>query len=126
MEDIVERSKISLALDTIREVNGNSSTYCTPNMAREDGGPVDIDSQLTSSWPRLVFSLSALAYSMGKTEWLNIAKKEWDNLVRLGLAWNHPSIIHGDDGQPDKPFLDHYIGSAALWSFTYKYASERT
>ncbi len=95
-------------------------------MAREDGGPVDIDSQLTSSWPRLVFSLSALAYSMGKTEWLNIAKKEWDNLVRLGLAWNHPSIIHGDDGQPDKPFLDHYIGSAALWSFTYKYASERT
>jgi uncharacterized protein (DUF608 family) len=124
IEDITDKDKIISSLDTIYRVNGNSSKYCTPNMAREDGGPVDIDSQLTSSWPRLVFSLSALAYSLGKKEWLSLAKKEWDNLVNQGLTWNHPSIIHGEDGKPDKPFLDHYAGSTALWSFTYKYTLE--
>ncbi|QXJ29175.1 putative glycosidase [Saccharolobus shibatae B12] len=122
LDHISDINKVETALDEIYRVNGSASNFCTPNMAREDGGEVNIDSQLTSSWPRLVFSVSALAYAYGKREWLNIAKKEWDNLVRKGLPWNQPSLIHAEDGEPDDPFLDHYIGSAALWSFTYKYA----
>ncbi|BCU70025.1 GH116 family glycosyl hydrolase [Stygiolobus caldivivus] len=125
LEDIVDREKVSSALDEIYRVNGHASKYCTPNIAKEGEKLDDLDSQLTSSWPRLVFSNSALGLWLGKEEWLEIAKKEWDNLVSKGLMWNQPSLIHGHDGEPDRPFLDHYIGSAAPWSFTYKYALKK-
>ncbi|BCU68026.1 hypothetical protein HS7_14630 [Sulfolobales archaeon HS-7] len=122
LEEVVSEDVIKVILRTVREYNGKASPYCTPNMVTEDGSEVDIDSQLTSSWPRLVFSISSLGYRRESHEWQNIAKKEWDNLVREGLIWNFPSIIHGWDGKPDNPFLDHYIGSPALWSFTYHYS----
>jgi len=125
LDVVADRSAILSALDEIYRVNGHASKYCTPNMAKEGESLDDLDSQLTSSWPRLVFSLSALGYSLGKREWLDIAKKEWDNLVDKGLMWNQPSLIHSNDGNPDNPFLDHYIGSAAPWGFTYKYALKR-
>ncbi len=125
LDDVADRRAVLSALDEMYRVNGHASRYCTPNMAKEGESLDDLDEQLTSSWPRLVFAMSALAYAMGKREWLELAKKEWDNLVEKGLAWNQPSLIHARDGNPDSPFLDHYIGSAALWSFTYKYALAR-
>jgi len=58
--------------------------------------------------------------------WMEVVRKEWDNIVKRGLVWNQPSRIDGRTGEPEpRRFLDHYIGSAALWSFTYKYALSR-
>lgn len=116
---ISEEDKIMSALKAMAEINGRASPYAVPNLVAPDGRIIDYSPQTYSSWPRLVFSMAALGYALGVVEWLDLAKKEWDNLVRRGLVWDQPSRINGHTGAPDpeRGYLDHYIGSAALWSF---------
>ncbi|MBP1357552.1 MAG: hypothetical protein JZD40_03580 [Sulfolobus sp.] len=122
LEHITDVDKIRSSLETIAKINGNASNYCTPNLVSEDGKILDISGQTYSSWPRLVFALSWLGYKQyGIKEWLDLAKKEWDNLVRLGKVWDQPSRINGHTGNADPPigYLDHYIGSSSLWSYVF-------
>jgi uncharacterized protein (DUF608 family) len=120
LDPITEEEKVKSALESIYDANGNASPYCTPNLASRDGKLVEISSQTYSSWPRLVFAASALAYRRGLPNWSRIAKKEWDNLVRQGLVWDQPSRIDGRTGRPDpERYLDHYVGSAAPWTFCF-------
>lgn len=122
LEHITDVDKIRSSLETITKINGNASNYCTPNLVSEDGKILDISGQTYSSWPRLVFALSWLGYKQyGIKEWLDLAKKEWDNLVRLGKVWDQPSRINGHTGNADPPigYLDHYIGSSSLWSYVF-------
>ena len=120
LDPITEEEKVKSALQSIYDANGNASPYCTPNLASRDGKLIEISSQTYSSWPRLVFATSALAYRKGLPNWSRIAKKEWDNLIRLGLVWDQPSRIDGRTGRPDlERYLDHYVGSAAPWAFCF-------
>mgnify|MGYP001770671516 CR=1 FL=1 len=127
LEPVISEEARNSMLDEELRVNAAASQYCTPNVvASLPWQPVYSYDQLNSSWPRLVFSVSALGYlATGSRGWLEVARKEWDNLVRQGLQWDQPSLVHCTDGRPDAKFLDHYIGSASLWSFTYKYSISR-
>ncbi len=123
---VTDEDKVKAALKTIIRVNGGASPYTTPNLVDEDRGIVDYSPQTSSSWPRLVFAMMAVAKELGVDGWMYVIRKEWDNIVKRGLVWNQPSRIDGRTGEPEpRRFLDHYIGSAALWSFTYKYALSR-
>ena len=121
---ITDEGKVKGAMGTIIRVNGSSSPYTTPNLVDEDKGIIGYSPQTYSSWPRLVFAMMSVARELGVNGWLKVVKKEWDNLVRQGLTWNQPSRIDGRTGkpEPERGFLDHYIGSPAPWSLTYKYA----
>lgn len=119
LEKIIDEEKISSALKHLLEVNGRASPYCTPNMVEEDGRVVDMGPQSYSSWPRLVFAIGWLGYKRDR-RWLDVVKKEWDNLVRNGLVWNQPSRINSRDGRPQpERYLDHYVGNASIWSFLF-------
>lgn len=120
LEPIADMEKIDSAYDWMYKVNSKASPYCTPNLVREDGTIWELSVQAYSSWPRLVFGLAAERYARGDKKWLEVAKKEWDNIVEQGVVWNQPSRIDGRTGKPDPEdrFLDHYIGSAAPWYFT--------
>jgi non-lysosomal glucosylceramidase len=120
LEPIAEKGMIDSAFDEMFNVNGKASQFCTPNLVHEDGKIWELSVQAYSSWPRLVFALAANRCKLGDTKWLEIARKEWNNLVEQGIVWNQPSRIDGRTGKPDPEvrFLDHYIGSAAPWYFT--------
>jgi non-lysosomal glucosylceramidase len=122
LDPIAERNKIDSAFDWMYKTNSKASKYCTPNLVREDGTIWELSVQCYSSWPRLVFGLAADRYLLGDKKWLDVAKKEWDNIVQQGIVWNQPSRIDGRSGKPDPEdrFLDHYIGSAAPWYFTIR------
>ncbi|ARM75436.1 GH116 family glycosyl hydrolase [Acidianus manzaensis] len=122
LEKIIDEEKISFALNYILEINGKVSPYCTPNMVKENGEVVEKWTQAYSSWPRLVFAISWLGYKRNKEKWLEILKKEWDNLISKGIVWNQPSRINSRDGNPEPldGYLDHYIGNASIWSFVKK------
>ncbi|WP_292000008.1 GH116 family glycosyl hydrolase [Caldivirga sp.] len=117
---VADEDKVKRALESMLSINASVSECHTPNMAGEHG-EWEKYSQLTASWPRLVFAVSSLGYALGYGKWLEAAKKEWDTLVKLGLTWNQPSRIEASC-KPEQGYLDHYIGSASPWSFTYKYA----
>ncbi|WP_229570131.1 GH116 family glycosyl hydrolase [Saccharolobus caldissimus] len=117
LESITEEEKISSALEAMLSINANSSNFCTPNIVSEDGKIIDISPQSYSSWPRLVFAIGSIGYKRNK-KWIDVVKKEWENLVKKGIVWNQPSRINGFTGYPDPEiYLDHYIGNASIWSF---------
>ena len=120
LESIADKKKIDSAFDTLYQVNGQASKYCTPNIVNENGKIWEVSRQAYSSMPRFVFGMAGYRYRLGDTKWLELAKKEWDNLIAQGLVWNHPSRIDGRNGRPDPEvyFLYHYLGSAAPWMFT--------
>jgi len=119
LEKIIEEEKISSALKYLLNINGQASEYCTPNMVKENGEIVNMGPQSYSSWPRLVFAIGWLGYKRDK-KWLDVVKKEWDNLVKNGLVWNQPSRINSKNGKPEPDrYLDHYIGNASIWSFLF-------
>ncbi len=120
LESIASKDKIDSAFDMQYKVNAQASKYCTPNLVNENGKIWEMSVQSYSSWPRLIFALAGYRYRIGDKKWLDVAKKEWDNLVKQGLVWNQPSRIDGRTGRPEPEtyFLDHYIGSAAPWTFT--------
>ena len=122
LEPIADREKIDSAYNQLFKVNGQTSRFCTPNMVHEDGTIWEISVQTYSSWPRLVFCLSGARHKAGDVRWLDVAKKEWDNLVAQGLTWDHPSRIDGRTGKPDpeRGYLDHFVGSPALWTFNLR------
>ena len=125
LEPVLDEATRSAMLGELLSTSARASQRCgAPNVvAGLPWSPVYAYDQLNSSWPRLVFAISALGYGVtGDLAWLEVARREWDNLVAQGLQWNQPSLVHCDTGRPDENFLDHYIGSAALWSFTYRYA----
>jgi non-lysosomal glucosylceramidase len=116
---ITDKTKISSAYDQLFAVNAQASRFATPNLVHESGRIWDITCQAYSSMPRLVFSLSAVRYRGGDKKWLEVAKKEWFNLVAQGLVWDQPSRVDARTGKPDPEvfYLDHYIGSPAIWAF---------
>jgi len=120
LESIATKDKIDSAFEWQYKVNAQASKYATPNLVNENGKIWELSVQSYSSWPRLIFGLAGYRYRIGDKKWLDVAKKEWDNLVEQGLVWNQPSRIDGRTGRPDPEvyFLDHYIGSAAPWTFT--------
>jgi len=120
LESIAPKEMIDSAFEWQYRVNAQASKYCTPNLVNESGKIWELSVQSYSSWPRLVFGLAGYRYRIGDTKWLEVAKKEWDNLVEQGNVWNQPSRIDGRTGRPDPEvyYLDHYIGSAAPWMFT--------
>lgn len=120
LESLAPKEMIDSAFDMQFNVNAQASKYCTPNLVNENGKIWELSVQSYSSWPRLVFGLAGYRYSIGDRKWLDVAKKEWDNLVTQGNVWNQPSRIDGRTGRPDPEvyYLDHYIGSAAPWTFT--------
>jgi uncharacterized protein (DUF608 family) len=119
-EPIADKEKIDSAYDSVFSINAQASRFCTPNLVHESGRIWDISCQSYSSWPRLVFGLAGVRYRAGDTRWLDVAKKEWDNIVAQGVVWDQPSRIDGRTGKPDPEtlYLDHYIGSPAPWTFT--------
>jgi len=119
LESIVDEEMIKKALESIVKINGNVSPYCVPNLVKEDRKIVTTSVQTYSSWPRITFAICWLAYKKGVTDALNMCKKEWDNLVRIGHVWDQPSRINGFSGKPEMFYLDHYIGSPAIWSFLF-------
>jgi non-lysosomal glucosylceramidase len=120
LEPIVEEEKIRSAYDQLFMVNAQTSRFNTPNLVHENGRIWEISCQAYSSMPRLVFALSGVRYSRGDKKWLTTARKEWSNIVARGVVWDQPSRIDGRTGKPDPEFtyLDHYIGSPAIWTFT--------
>jgi uncharacterized protein (DUF608 family) len=120
LESVADRQKMESAYEEILAVNAKASPYCTPNLVHESGRIWDLSCQSYSSWPRLVFCVSGVRYREGDSRWLEVARKEWDNLVQRGLVWDHPSRIDGRTGYPDPAmnYLDHYAGSPAIWTFT--------
>jgi non-lysosomal glucosylceramidase len=120
LDSITDKKYIDSAFDTLYNVNAQASKYCTPNIVHENGTIWEVSRQAYSSMPRFVFGLSGYRYRLGDKRWLEVAKKEWDNIVTQGLVWNQPSRIDGRTGRPDPEvyFLDHYLGSAAPWTFT--------
>ena len=120
LESIAPKEKIDSAFDMLYNVNAHASPYCTPNLVSENGKIWELSVQSYSSWPRLVFGLAGYRYRIGDKKWVDVAKKEWDNLVQQGNVWNQPSRMDGRTGRPDPEvyYLDHYIGSAAPWIFT--------
>lgn len=121
LEPIVDKEKIVSALSYIVKVNGNTSPYCVPNLVTENGKVIPLSPQTYSSWPRMTFAICWLAYKYGIKDSLSLCEKEWNNLVKQGLVWNQPSRISSINGKPDPfvDFLDHYIGSPAIWSFLF-------
>ena len=117
---VTDEDKVRRALETMIKVNASASECHTPNMAGPSG-EWSRYSQLTASWPRLVFSMASVGYLMGDSRWLEVARKEWETIVKLGLVWNQPSRIEANC-KPEEGYLDHYIGSPAPWSLTYRYA----
>jgi non-lysosomal glucosylceramidase len=119
LEPIADKEKLESAYDQLFRVNAQASKFCTPNMVNEDGKIWEMSCQTWSSWPRMVFALAAVRCRAGDGRWLEAAKKEWDNLVAHGLVWDQPSRIDGRTGKadPEMTYLDHYIGSAAIWTF---------
>ena len=117
---ITDEDKVKNALETILKVNSSVSECHTPNVAGPTG-EWSRHSQLTASWPRLVFAMAAVGYLIGDSRWLDVAKREWKTIVKLGLVWNQPSRIEANC-KPEEGYLDHYIGSPAPWSLTYRYA----
>lgn len=120
LESLAPREMIDSAFEWQYKVNAQASKYCTPNLVNENGKIWELSVQSYSSWPRLVFGLAGYRYRIGDKKWLDVAKKEWDNLVEQGNVWNQPSRIDSRSGRPDPEvyYLDHYIGSAAPWTFT--------
>lgn len=120
LESITDKEKIDSAFDVLWGTNGQSSKYGTPNIVREDMKIWELTRQAYSSEPRAVFAFAGYRFRIGDKKWLDIAKKEWDNLVQQGCVWNQPSRMDGRNGRPDPEvyFLDHYLGSAAPWMFT--------
>lgn len=120
LESIAPKEKIDSAFDMMYKVNAQASNFCTPNLVNENGKIWELSVQSYSSWPRLIFALAGYRYRIGDKKWLAVAKKEWENLVEQGMAWNQPSRIDGRTGRPEPEvnYLDHYIGSAAPWTFT--------
>jgi len=119
LESIVDEEMIKKALESIVKINGNASSYCVPNLVKENGKIVQKSVQTYSSWPRMTFAISWLAYRKGVADALNMSKKEWDNLVRMGYVWDQPSRIVAFDGKHESFYLDHYVGSPAIWSFMF-------
>ncbi|WP_126450816.1 GH116 family glycosyl hydrolase [Sulfodiicoccus acidiphilus] len=95
------------------EINGRASSICSPNLA--SNRPLKLSPQTASSWPRLVYSMAWLGLRYDVPCVLELAKREWDYMVSRGLVWNQPSRIDAVTGVPDV-YLDHYVGSPALWS----------
>jgi len=118
LESIVDEEMVKKALECIVKVNGRVSPYCVPNLVK-DGKIVQKSVQTYSSWPRMTFAICWLAYKKGVKEALEMCKKEWGNLVRIGHVWDQPSRINGFSGKPELFYLDHYIGSPAIWSFLF-------
>ncbi|MCY0860666.1 MAG: GH116 family glycosyl hydrolase [Sulfolobaceae archaeon] len=121
LDSISSEDKIMSALNYILKLNGNASKYCSPNLVTDEGKIVTISGQTYSSWPRLVFAISWLGYRKGIKEFLGMAEKEWRTIVANGMVWDQPSRIDARTGKPDPPigYLDHYIGSASIWSFLF-------
>jgi len=117
MDDIDDQSRIISSLRWMLDLNGRSSRFCVPNMVDNHGNIVNFNAQTYSSWPRLVFAMSLVGHRHGVEQWLDLAKREWDNLVRLGLVWDQPSRINAVNGEAEEGYLDHYIGSPSLWGF---------
>ena len=117
LPSVSNEERIKSTLEAIADVNGKSSQYCLPIMVYPNLQVSTLCNQTYSSWPRLTFALGALGYSRNKGKWLEIVKKEWDNILRLGLVYDQPSRIHYLDGHAEENYLDHYIGNATLWSF---------
>jgi uncharacterized protein (DUF608 family) len=120
LENVTDEEKISSALRYMLEVNGKVSEYCTPNLVKENGEVVKISPQAYSSWPRLVFAMGWIGSKRDK-RWLEIVKKEWDNIIKKGVVWNQPSRVNSINGNPEpENYLDHYIGNPSIWSFIVK------
>ena len=119
LEPFADREKIDSTYEWLLKVNGTASKFCMPNAVHESGRIWDLSVQTYSSWPRLVFCLAGVRFKAGDLRWLDVAKKEWSNIVANGLVWDQPSRIDGRSGKPDPEttYLDHYIGSAAPWTF---------
>ncbi|MCL5988953.1 MAG: GH116 family glycosyl hydrolase [Candidatus Thermoplasmatota archaeon] len=117
LRHISSEEKIKSSLEEIVNVNGKASQYCLPIMVYPNLQVSTLCNQTYSSWPRLTFALGALGYLRDKEKWLEIVKKEWNNIFRLGLIYDQPSRIHYLDGHAEDNYLDHYIGNATLWSF---------
>ncbi|BCU68685.1 hypothetical protein HS7_21220 [Sulfolobales archaeon HS-7] len=110
-----EREKVISILNNICKVNGAASHICTPNLVSSDGKVISLSPQTEGSWPRLVMSLAPLAIEYEMDCLLEAVQKEWNTIVKDGMVWNQPSRINARTGVPDI-YLDHYIGSPALWS----------
>jgi non-lysosomal glucosylceramidase len=120
LESFIDAQKLRSAYDQLFKVNAQVSRFNTPNLVSEEGRIWEISCQAWCSMPRVVFGLSAVRYRAGDKKWLDAAKKEWSNIVARGVVWDQPSRIDGRTGKPDPEltYLDHYVGSPALWSFT--------
>jgi non-lysosomal glucosylceramidase len=120
LERFVDEKKLQSAYDQLFAVNAQTSRFCTPNLVSEEGRIWEISCQAWSSMPRVVFGLAGVRYSAGDKKWLTAAKKEWMNIVSRGVVWDQPSRMDGRTGKPDPEttYLDHYVGSPALWTFT--------
>jgi uncharacterized protein (DUF608 family) len=119
LEPFTDREKLDSTYEWLLKVNGTASRFCMPNLVHESGRIWDISVQAYSSWPRLVFCLSGIRYKAGDKRWLDVARKEWNTIVNNGLVWDQPSRMDGRTGKPDPEttYLDHYIGSAGIWTF---------
>ena len=122
LEPIADSRQIESAYNRLLEVNANASRFGTPNLVHENGRIWDISVQAYSSMPRLVFFMAGARHKAGDSRWMEVAKKEWTNLAAHGLFWDHPSRIDSRTGSPDpqKTYLDHFIGSPALWTFNIR------
>jgi uncharacterized protein (DUF608 family) len=119
LEPISDKEKIDSSFDQLYYVNAQASPYCTPNAVNENGMIWNLSCQTYSSWPRLVFAMAGARLRDGDPKWMTAAKKDWDNLVAHGQVWDMPSRVDGRTGKADpaKNYLDHYIGSPAIWTF---------
>ncbi len=114
LESIAPKEKIDSAFDVLYRVNVQASPYCTPNLVNENGKIWELSVQSYSSWPRLVFGLAGYRYRVGDKKWLDVAKKEWDNLVQQGNVWNQPSRMDGRTGRQIRKCITLITTLAAL------------
>ncbi len=119
LEPVADKEMIESAYNQLFDLNAQVSRFGTPNMVHESGRIWDISVQAYSSMPRLVFFLAGARFKAGDKRWLEVTRKEWNNLIAHGLAWDQPSRIDSRTGNPDPEtsYLDRFIGSPALWSF---------
>ncbi len=113
LDNVVDKSRIRMALRSIYELNGNASKYCLVNSVNPDGTIDMTTDQMKSCWPRVSFAVAAHMILEGLVdEGLSVAKKEWQTISER-YPWNQPSKIDAFNGSHFG--LPYYIGSASIY-----------
>lgn len=113
LDPVSDDEKILKALNSIYELNYNSSKYCLTNCARPDGSVDTSTDQMRSCWPRVTFAVSALMIMRAlETKGIDIAEREWSTISKID-RWDQSSRIDALSGQ--SVGLTHYIGSPSSW-----------